>query len=161
MAGSFAACFATVVTFPLDSMRTRRISSQAPDFKNIFRGLGPGLLSVVPMSGITFALHEELLKRGIEKGTSGLISGMVARTIVFPLDTVKRRLMAQGLQHVESGTVMSTYAGAWNCAVTIFKNEGPRAFFRGIAPSLVKTGLGTSVTFFVYGSALHRLNIRS
>ena len=157
-AGSLAASFATMATFPLDAMRTRRISSHSHGHQNIFRGLGPGLLSIAPMSGMTFALHEYLLNLGLEKAFSGLLAGMVARTIIFPLDTIKRRMMAQGLEHVEHGHVIKHYSGALDCAVTIFKEEGPRAFFRGISPSLIKTGIGSSITFFVYETVLHWLN---
>lgn len=157
-AGSMAACLATTITFPLDALRTRRISSHSHHFNNIFRGLGPGLISIAPMSGITFALHEYLLKLGLEKATSGMVAGTVARAIIFPLDTVKRRMMAQGLEHVESGKVIKHYRGALHCAYSIWKDEGLLAFFRGISPSLVKTGIGSSITFFVYETVLHHLN---
>jgi len=158
LSGSMAACFATTLTFPLDVLRTRRISAHSHHFNNIFRGLGPGLMSIAPMSGITFALHEYLLKSGVEKATSGMIAGTVARAIIFPLDTIKRRMMAQGLQHVESGKTIKHYSGALHCAQSIWKEEGVLAFFRGVSPSLVKTGIGSSITFFVYETSLHYLN---
>lgn len=158
LAGSLAASFATLATFPLDAMRTRRISSHSHTNTHIFRGLGPGLLSIAPMSGITFSLHEYFLNLGLDKALSGLLAGTIARAIIFPLDTIKRRMMAQGLQHVEHGHVIKHYSGALDCAVSIFRDEGPLAFFRGISPSLIKTGIGSSITFFVYESVLHKLN---
>jgi solute carrier family 25 thiamine pyrophosphate transporter 19 len=159
VAGALAASLATAATFPLDALRTRRISSHSHHFQNIFRGLGPGLLSIAPMSGLTFALHEYFVGFGFDKGVSGTMSGIIARMVVFPLDTVKRRMMAQGLEHVEHGNVIKHYNSAWDCAKTVLREEGALAFFRGISPSLVKTGVGSGITFFVYDRVLHKLNL--
>lgn len=157
-AGSMAASFATLATFPLDAMRTRRISSHSHHSQSIFRGVGPGLLAIAPMSGITFSLHEYFLDLGIEKGISGLLAGTIARMIIFPLDTIKRRMMAQGLEHVEHGHVIKHYNGSLDCARTLLREEGILAFFRGMSPSMIKTGIGSGITFFVYESVLHWLN---
>lgn len=158
LSGSLAATVATTLTFPFDSIRTRRISTTGHNYSNIFRGLTPGLISIAPMSGTTFALYEQFEDLGMDKATSGFLSGVIARTIFFPLDTIKRRLMTQGFEHIETKTAMLHYSGTLHCAKTMFREEGIRAFFKGISPSLVKTGLGSSVTFFVYETVVHLLN---
>jgi solute carrier family 25 thiamine pyrophosphate transporter 19 len=160
IAGSVAAGVATLTTYPLDVMRTRKIATTTHDFRNIFRGIGPGLAAIIPMAGTTFAIHEKLHELGVQKAVSGMIAGMTARTMFFPLDTIKRRMMAQGFQHVESGKTLPSYSNAYYCAKHIFQEGGFFSFFRGMSPSLLKTGLGSSVTFYVYETVIHTLNGR-
>lgn len=159
IAGSVAASFATLFTFPLDAMRTRIITSNQHHSRNLARGLQPALVAIVPMAGLTFALHETLVKVTHEPASSGMLAGMLSKTVFYPLDTVKRRLMTQGMVHAESGAVLPSYSSQWECAKSIYVQEGGfRAFFRGLSPAMVKTGLGSGCTFFVYEITLKYLN---
>lgn len=92
---------------------------------------------------------------------AGGIGGMVGAIITCPLDVVKTRLQSdvynasynkvpkshnpiiKGLQHFkETGGVI----------LSIYRNEGGRALFRGLGPNLVGVIPARSINFFTYGS---------
>lgn len=159
VAGSLAAGFATLLTFPLDAMRTRMITSNQHHSRNLSRGLQSGLIAIVPMAGLTFCLHESLRQVTGDPASSGLVAGMLSKTCFYPLDTIKRRLMTQGMLHAETNLALPTYKSQWDCASRMFWEEGGlRSFFRGLTPAMIKTGLGSGCTFFVYEATLKHLN---
>lgn len=43
-----------------------------------------------------------------------------------------------------------TYHGFLDCMVTIARDEGPRGFYKGLSPSLLKAAMSTGFTFFWY-----------
>ena len=57
--------------------------------------------------------------------TAGAIAGMPAAYFTTPADVIKTRLQ------VEARKGEATYTGLVNCAKTIFKEEGFKAFFKG------------------------------
>jgi hypothetical protein len=70
--------------------------------------------------------------------------------LVYPMDTIKKRLQYQS---VFGATVLEGrpyYNGMIDCAVTMFKTEGITSLYRGLVPSVLKTtiGSGLSFTFF-------------
>ncbi|KAL3780624.1 hypothetical protein ACHAW5_000162 [Stephanodiscus triporus] len=65
-----------------------------------YAGILPGLLQVVPYMGINFALHDVLVMLSESNdsrvsGIAGMVAGVISKFLVYPLDTVKRRLQAQ------------------------------------------------------------------
>ena len=86
---------------PLHSV-TREIFAEGA----AFRGLGVTLLTAAPMIGLTQSSYEllkneviskELLQPGVVScGLCGGLAGIVAQTVVFPLDTVRRRIQVLG-----------------------------------------------------------------
>jgi len=68
-----------------------------------FAGAAPGLLQIVPYMGINFMLHDVLVARLGRSGTggsgasglAGMAAGVVSKLLVFPMDTVKKRLQAE------------------------------------------------------------------
>ncbi|QEL58351.1 hypothetical protein SBP28_000365 [Candidozyma auris] len=71
---------------------------------------------------------------------AGGIGGMVGAIATCPLDVVKTRLQSDHF--------------AETCGVIgqIYRNEGPRALFRGLGPNLVGVIPARSINFFTYGA---------
>jgi hypothetical protein len=173
--GAIASMLATALTFPLDSIRTRIIAMGHPPAypttlsmlraathqesmsltRVLFKGLPSSLSVVGPTMALTFDLHERL-GAWLPTGLAGGLAGALAKTVTFPLDTVKRRLQSQGLDRVGMPAV-PRYTSFVNCVEIIYAKEGWRAFFRGVWPAVVKTSLSTAVTFWVYDGVKNRL----
>ncbi|XP_070703326.1 mitochondrial thiamine pyrophosphate carrier isoform X2 [Pempheris klunzingeri] len=165
--GGMAACSATVVCQPLDTLRTRFAAQGEPKvYRNLrhavstmcrsegaltfYRGLFPTLMAVFPYAGLQFFFYnvfKKLLAPPPKAGKSGgsltsLVcgsgAGIISKTITYPFDLFKKRLQVR------------TYRGLVDCMVQIAKEEGVRGFFKGLSPSLVKAALSTGFTFFWY-----------
>ena len=83
---------------------------------------------------------------------AGGIAGAVSKTLVYPLDTIRKRLQIQGphLQHfsVDSIPRHETVGGV---VKKIVEKEGWRGFYKGWSVSMVKAVPASAVTFAVYG----------
>lgn len=75
-------------------------------FRGFFAGSFPAILSIVPYMGLNFALHDILVslnqpstdkssKGSFISGVAGMGAGVISKFLVYPLDTVKKRLQAQ------------------------------------------------------------------
>ena len=64
----------------------------------------------------------------------------------FPLDLVKRRMQLQGAAGTSSGH-KSTITGTVR---DILQKEGPRGFYRGIAPEYLKVVPSVGIAFMTY-----------
>jgi hypothetical protein len=96
--------------------------------------------------------------------TSGAIAGGLSKTIIYPLDTVKKRLQAEVLQNTiydchsrDPGhdigritTNSSKYVNFRHCLTKIFRDEGLKGFYKGYAPTLLKSIFSTSIAFGVF-----------
>ncbi|KAM0276669.1 hypothetical protein ACHAQH_006531 [Verticillium albo-atrum] len=186
VAGAAAGAAATTATYPLDLLRTRFAAQgnervyaslrgaikeiyrdEGP--KGFFRGLGPGVAQIVPYMGMFFAAYEgfrlhmgELeLPWGGGDATAGVMASVIAKTVVFPLDLVRKRIQVQGptrARYVHKN--IPEYQGAFGALKTIFKVEGVRGMYRGLVVSLVKAAPGSAVTVWTYERMLNWL-IRS
>ncbi len=88
--------------------------------------------------------------------------GGSSKFIVYPLDTVKKRLQAQafntfwGTSAEKAGSAASSvvskaeYNSLVDCAMKIARDEGIGAFYRGLAPSVLKTMGATGLTFAIF-----------
>ncbi len=88
----------------------------------------------------------------------GAAAGAAATWLVFPLDTVKKRLQVQGFA-AERRPFGHTprYHSTVHCLATVFRDEGLRGLFKGAWPSLVKAAPSTALSFFVYEHVLSAL----
>lgn len=177
-AGASAGTVATLATYPFDICRTAFASQKTLSqgtksittffqlamkdnphpVRTIFAGSGPAVLGIIPYMGLNFALYDYLIRKGdrvkvTDAGTAGAISGGVSKLIVYPLDTVKKRLQAQAFASFwgnAENTSTLQYKNMIDCASKIMRDEGPRAFYRGLAPTLIKTMGATSLTFAIF-----------
>ncbi|KAI5660340.1 hypothetical protein M9H77_29133 [Catharanthus roseus] len=157
IAGGVAGAASRTATAPLDRLKVKlqvqtARASILPAVKDIwkegrflgfFRGNGINIVKVAPESAVKFYTYE-LLKNfiGDSKGqnqadigasgrlVAGGLAGAVAQTAIYPMDLVKTRLQ----------TCVSDCGKAPNLgklSKEIWVQEGPRAFYRGLVPSLL------------------------
>ena len=156
IAGGIAGATSRTATAPLDRLKvflqveTGRASIkpaimriwQQDGFLGFFRGNGLNVVKVAPESAIKFYAYE-MLKKVISDGQenksdigtagrlfAGGMAGAVAQMAIYPLDLVKTRLQtcaSDGGRVPKLGTLTKD----------IWVQEGPRAFYRGLVPSLL------------------------
>ncbi|XP_028267752.1 mitochondrial thiamine pyrophosphate carrier [Parambassis ranga] len=178
--GGLAACSATVVCQPLDTLRTRFAAQGEPKvYRNLrhavstmwrsegtltfYRGLSPTLMAVFPYAGLQFFFYnvfKKVLAPPPKAGKSGgnlrsLVcgsgAGMISKTLTYPFDLFKKRLQVGGFEAARMQFgQVRNYQGLMDCVVQIAKEEGGKGFFKGLSPSLLKAALSTGFTFFWY-----------
>ncbi|KAI1774021.1 mitochondrial thiamine pyrophosphate carrier 1 [Hypoxylon cercidicola] len=178
--GAAAGAAATASTYPLDLLRTR-FAAQGNDrvygslwravrdiwrdegARGFFRGLAPALALIVPSMGMFFAVYEGArlplsrleLPGGVGDATAGVAASVVAKTGVFPLDLVRKRIQVQGptrSRYVHKN--IPEYAGTVSTMRTILAREGVRGLYRGLPVSLFKAAPASAVTMWTYERTL-------
>nr|XP_043637344.1 calcium-dependent mitochondrial ATP-magnesium/phosphate carrier protein 2-like [Erigeron canadensis] len=154
IAGGVAGAASRTATAPLDRLKVMlqvqtTKASVGPAIKCIwkdggilsfFRGNGLNILKVAPESAMKFYTYE-LLKDFIgggdkdDIGTSGRLlagglAGAVAQTAIYPMDLVKTRLQTYVCHDGKAPNLGKLSKDIWI-------KEGPRAFYKGIIPSLL------------------------
>ena len=181
VSGAVAGASATTFTYPLDLLRTR-FAAQGPDKvyanlrcgirdiwceegpKGFFRGLGAGVGQVMPYMGLFFSAYEALrsplsmlsLPFGSGDATAGVVAGIFAKTGVFPLDLIRKRLQVQGPTRARyiGGTIPVYGEGVWRTGKSIVAREGWRGLYRGLGVGLVKSAPASAITMWTYERAL-------
>ncbi|KAM4794629.1 dicarboxylate carrier UCP2 [Rhinophrynus dorsalis] len=73
--------------------------------------------------------------------TSAFGAGFCTTVIASPVDVVKTRYM---------NSAKGQYNSALNCALTMLRKEGPKAFYKGFMPSFLRLGSWNVVMFVTY-----------
>ena len=76
---------------------------------------------------------------------AGGAAGMAAQTMVFPGDTLRRRMQLNG-----QGGAKKVYNGLMDCFKQILVKEGVSGFYQGCATNLVRAVPGVAIQFAVY-----------
>ena len=121
---------------------------QRQGIRGFYAGAGPAAVQIIPYMGINFALYDYFTRTFDSKsvggaGLAGTIAGGTSKFLVYPMDTIKKRLQAQatiGLNHRQ-------YKNMADCAMTMLKEEGLASFYRGLAPTVLKSCSATGLTF--------------
>ncbi|GLT60309.1 hypothetical protein SLA2020_330810 [Shorea laevis] len=157
IAGGISGAASRTATAPLDRLKvvlqvqTTR-ASILPAIRKIFkeegilgffRGNGLNVVKVTPESAIKFYAYEMLKNvigdhMGDEKGDigpagrlfAGGMAGAVAQTAIYPLDLVKTRLQTSASDGGRAPNLGKLTKDIW-------VHEGTRAFYKGLAPSLL------------------------
>ncbi|KAG0297601.1 mitochondrial thiamine pyrophosphate transporter [Linnemannia gamsii] len=101
---------------------------------------------------------------GLEDMACGALSGVISKTVVYPLDMVRKRLQIQGSEQQRSFAGNAGHGSAapttvWRCMVHIVRQEGYLALYKGLLPGILKAAPASAVTFFVFsqtGALLER-----
>jgi hypothetical protein len=117
-------------------------------FRRFYRGMTAEVVGIIPKSSGMYATYE-LVKRKMDasgyQNTSfsafvgGFCSGVPESLIVTPTQVVKVRLQAK--EH------LSKYSNTIDCVKQILKQEGIRAFYIGLAPTLFRNCIWNTVYF--------------
>lgn len=158
VAGAGAGALATTATYPLDLLRTRfaaqgqervyaslrasiRAIATQEGPRGFFRGLSAGVGQIVPYMGAFFAVYETLrlplgrmrMPYGSGDATAGVVASVLAKTCIFPLDLVRKRLQVQGPtrgSYVHKN--IPIYEGVIRSLRDILRCEGIRGWYRGL-----------------------------
>ncbi|KAK4939903.1 mitochondrial thiamine pyrophosphate transporter [Elasticomyces elasticus] len=183
ISGAAAGAAATTATYPLDLLRTRfaaqgsdriyqgllgavRDISRYEGPRGFFRGLSAAVGQIVPYMGLFFTGYEFLhqyiggttLPFGSGDATAGVFASIFAKTAVFPLDLVRKRLQVQGptrTRYIHSN--IPEYKGVIRGLAAIWQREGYRGWYRGLTVSLIKAAPASAVTMWTYERVLHAL----
>jgi len=134
-----------------------------------YKGLVPTCLAVAPQSGLQFGLYSlftQMLGNWVKKDDDrlgygvitvqgslvcGAMSGLATKSILYPLDVVKKRLQVSGWVDGRKGLGETPhYKNLRHCLVSLVKVEGFRSFYKGFAPALIKAVTTTSISFMAY-----------
>lgn len=128
------------------------------------RGIGPTLVGIVPYASASFGTFEHLkpvcqsrrlgTDGTVGKMIAGSLAGIVAQTVAYPFDVVRRRLQVAPEKfghHVDES--------CWHEIRSIFRNGGWRGFFVGLSINYIKIAPMTGMSFVVYDMMKKLLNI--
>ena len=173
------------MTYPLDLLRTRfaaqgnekiyssllssiRDISRLEGHTGFFRGLPAAVGQIVPYMGLFFAGYEIFRKPmnalslpfGSGDAAAGIMASVLAKTAVFPLDLVRKRLQVQGptrSRYIHRN--IPEYRGVFSTIKTILTREGFRGLYRGLTVSLIKAAPASAITMWTYEHALRTLKL--
>ncbi|KAJ5937547.1 Mitochondrial thiamine pyrophosphate carrier 1 [Penicillium verhagenii] len=184
VAGAAAGGMATAITYPLDLLRTR-FAAQGPEqiYKSLrasiieiarhegisgfFRGSSAAIIQIVPYMGLFFTAYEgfrpimanvEQMPFGTGDAAAGVCASVLAKTGVFPLDLVRKRLQVQGptrTRYVHRN--IPEYEGVARSITMILRTQGVRGLYRGLTVSLLKAAPASAVTMWTYERVLRIL----
>jgi len=138
---------------------------QQRGIRGFYAGSAPAVVQIVPYMGLNFAIYDFLIRErensqssksvGLS-GYAGSISGAVSKIIVYPMDTIKKRIQIQSVfgAPTKNGIL---YNGIWDCIATTTRTEGVLGFYRGLLPSVLKTTLGSGLSFTFFRSTKNLL----
>ncbi|CAK0902403.1 unnamed protein product [Prorocentrum cordatum] len=167
LAGAMAGTTATTLTYPLDMFRARMAARMGPQAQYdgywraaqavvrahgasaLYSGLRPTLLGIVPYSGLSYCIFETLKARlgqrrpggGLhvaERMGAGALAGLLAQSATYPLDIVRRRMQVDP----------ETYRSEVQTAMSIWRAEGARGFFKGVSMNWLKGPVAMSISYF-------------
>ncbi|SPN97083.1 related to Mitochondrial thiamine pyrophosphate carrier 1 [Cephalotrichum gorgonifer] len=156
--------------------RAFRVIYRDEGLKGFFRGITPTLLNAGPGMGIYFLTYEAVrppdirrgedesrrviprLPWGFDKFLAGSASSFIAKSLVFPLDLVRKRMQVQGPtrgRYIHKN--IPEYTGTFTAIRSIIATEGARGLYRGLFVTLLKHAPASGVTLWVYESTLRGL----
>lgn len=143
-----------------------RVILATEGLSGLYRGLIPNVLLVGPQAAATFFGYEickQLLNdlfppindgdedSVIKNLTAGAIAGTFAKSLIYPLDSIKKRLQVQGFEEARTkfGSVRK-YGGTIDCMIKIAREETLFGLFKGFIPSLYKAAAVTALNFAIF-----------
>ncbi|XP_055607897.1 mitochondrial thiamine pyrophosphate carrier-like [Uranotaenia lowii] len=188
--GAVSGTYAALVIMPLDVIRTRMVAqdsgrgyrnafhaiseiSRKEGVRGLYRGLGPAILQVAPLTGGQFMFYNMFGSVYRSFATlpdnsqlpptallvCGALAGLSTKLIVYPLDLAKKRLQIQGFAK-DRQTFGKHFVckGIFQCLFAVTTNEGFRSLYKGLIPTLLKAGATSAMYFPIYDMLLRFLN---
>lgn len=170
LVGMSAGLTSTIITYPFDLLRTRLAANSDRQFLSmrtvvkqikdtggiagLYLGAQPTLLSLGLNTGLMFWTYEvardisSLYRENVPfiEGICGFIAGASAKSVTFPLDTIRKRMQ------VGVNKILLT-----QLTKSILRREGIFGFYKGFSISLIKTAPTSAVSLFVYEVVLNGL----
>lgn len=166
-AGGLSGMTALLCMYPLETIRSRlslqichnhydslKHAINKMSFKDLYRGLGMSLIGFGPYNALNFSFYFYLLShfekmnlnKSGQKLLAGGLSGILAVTITYPSDLIRRRLQLQGFDQA-----VPHYSGIIDCVTKIIRYEGYRGIYRGLLATYIKLFPTAAIQFWVIG----------
>jgi solute carrier family 25 protein 16 len=143
---------------------------------NFYRGFLPTVYGMIPYAGASFLVYETIASHGLRHHPqlththisgkprsrpyfsllNGAVAGVIAQTISYPLEIVRRRMQISGLFPEKNQLFNSTL----RTAIYIWRTEGFRGFYIGLTIGYIKVVPMVATSFTVYEFMKHWLDIR-
>ncbi|KAL6944850.1 hypothetical protein ACO0RG_001605 [Hanseniaspora osmophila] len=137
----------------------------------LFKGCSSSVVSVTMSTSIIFSVYESLKiycetheNTQTLNAMSSSITGIVSKTVTFPLDTVRRRIQIMASKNInnytrEAGTYKeyTLHKNFVKIAYHMLQKEGWRTFYQGLTMGLLKSAPTTAITLSVYEFVLRKL----
>lgn len=180
MTGAAAGMVTSLGAYPLDLLRTNLAAMghqtevrpqpaislisriwRTNGWKGFYHGVCPSIWQVVPYCSVQFFVYENLswiLKRfsvlesrGLSPTIAGGVAGLCGKLISFPLDTVKKKIQGHSLflspqdsnRQISCPKLLPTMKA-------MYQLEGPRGFYKGLVPSMMKSAVQAALVFTFY-----------
>lgn len=155
-------------------------------FLGLYRGIGPTLAGILPYAGLKFYVYQSLkqyywrqkqvddaLKPSSHQKlpvpvmlTFGAGAGLVAQTLTYPLDVVRRRMQVQSLklppakqQAALQAKHQTILRSTWHGLITITQQQGTKALFAGLSINYMKVIPSTAIGFTLYDTLKSYLDL--
>ncbi|KAJ3740550.1 mitochondrial carrier domain-containing protein [Lentinula detonsa] len=149
---------------PFDAIRKIH---KAHGIAGIFKGQGVTFLREATGYGVYFLAYEKLVQREMRtKGIKredlspvnailyGATAGYALWAVIYPIDMIKSRMQTDGF----TSATGRRYASSLDCAKQVWRSEGPKAFLRGLGPTLIRSPFANGATFLGFEMANRFLN---
>jgi len=168
----------------MGSFITHTVTEKGP--LALYAGLTPAIVGITPYMGLNFLIYETMkkvnekiliendpkelsikkkpligkgIKKMLRKALYGGVAGGTSKFLVYPFDTVKKRMQINSLNVFDSN-VIGKYDNLWMCISSTISKEGFPGFYRGIKPTILKAIAASSITFAAYETAKEVLAAR-
>jgi solute carrier family 25 citrate transporter 1 len=150
-----------VVQAPLGPFGTAKRIVQREGFTALYKGLTAVYTGIIPKMAIRFVSFEQYREFGnsLNGGPSttvtflaGLASGLTeAVLIVTPAEVCKIRMQSQYHSMMDPAQVQHRkYTNVLQTAITISREEGVGALYKGVVPTMLRQGCNQAVNFTMY-----------
>ncbi|KAG8075372.1 hypothetical protein GUJ93_ZPchr0006g44184 [Zizania palustris] len=170
IAGALAGVSSTLCTYPLELIKTRLtieknvydnflhafvkiLQEEGPS--ELYRGLTPSLIGVVPYAATNYYAYDTLKKlyrktfkqeeiSNIVTLLIGSAAGAISSTTTFPLEVARKQMQvgAVGGRQV--------YKNVFHAMYCILENEGIGGLYKGLGPSCIKLMPAAGISFMCY-----------
>jgi solute carrier family 25 phosphate transporter 23/24/25/41 len=140
--------------------------------KGFFRGNGLNIVKIVPESAVkfyTFEMSKRMIlniKGGngdqplsmVERFLAGGLAGLSSQFVIYPLETLKTRVMTNDFSSHAKGTHSSVGDSLlWKTALEMWRSGGIRSFYRGLGVSLAGIFPFAGIDLAVYETMKNRI----
>mmetsp|Transcript_13565 Transcript_13565/g.16836 ORF Transcript_13565/g.16836 Transcript_13565/m.16836 type:complete len:148 (-) Transcript_13565:844-1287(-) len=123
----------------------------------LYKGIAPTFLTGSPYVGLQMTFYEvfkrnqpkleddKMMLGQVYRLLCGAFAGLIAQTVTYPGDTVRRRMQTNGMKGEAK-----LYSSSIDCTKKIIRNEGTKALFNGYTANAVRCLPGAAIQFWAY-----------